>query len=269
VVGVDIGVHSLAVLSTGVVVANPRHLGRYQRRMARLQAELARRRGPSKGQPPSNRWRDSKARLGRAHVRVAAARNDGQHKLTTALAKGHEVVVVEDLNVAGLTASAKGTGHWRPKAGLNRSILDVAPAELRRQLTYKCAWYGSTLVVADRWYPSSKTCSACGRRKPSLPLSERIYRCEDPACANHAGIDRDLNASIDLAALVGAVGGTGSGPGTGQGNLANAQGEERFMGLPTCSSVNCEDGAGSELDKTVTAAQQRVASISDLVGSRR
>jgi putative transposase len=87
------------------------------------------------------------------------------HKLTTRLAKSYPVVVVEDLNVAGMTASAKGSGHWRGKAGLNRAILDVAPGELRRQLGYKCSWYGSALVVADRWYPSSKTCSGCGWRK--------------------------------------------------------------------------------------------------------
>jgi putative transposase len=260
VVGVDVGVSALAVLSTGKVAPNPKHLGRYQRRMARLQAELARRKGPNRGQRPSNRWRRTKARLGRAHSKVAYARHDGLHKLTTTLARYHEVVVIEDLNVAAMTSSAKGSGGRRAKAGLNRAILDAAPAKLRRQLTYKCNWYGSTLVVADRWYPSSKTCSACGRRKPSLPLSERTYRCEDRACVNHAGIDRDLNASINLAALVAAVGGTGSGPGTGQGNLANAQGEERFMGSPRCSSTNCEGGTGSsQPDKTATAVDQPAA----------
>jgi putative transposase len=259
VVGVDLGVAALAVLSTGEVVPNPKHLGRYQRRMARLQAELARRKGPSRGRRPSNRWRQTKARLGRAHAKAAAARHDGLHKLTTSLAKGHEVVVVEDLNVSGMTARARGSGR-RAKAGLNRAILDVAPAELRRQLTYKCAWYGSTLVVADRMYASSKTCSACGRRKPSLSLAERTYRCENAVCVNHAGIDRDLNASINLAGLVGTGSGTGSGPGTGQGNLANAQGEERFMGSPRCSSTNCEDGTGSaQPDKTVTAVGESTA----------
>lgn len=173
IVGVDVGVGSLAVLSTGEVIANPKHLGRYGRRMARLQRELARRQGPCRGRRPSNRWRGTKARLGRSHAKVAAARTDGLHKLTTALATGYDAVVVEDLNVAGMTATARGSGHWRGKAGLNRAVLDVAPAELRRQLAYKCTWYGSALVVADRWYPSSKTCSACGRRKPSLPLAER------------------------------------------------------------------------------------------------
>ena len=269
VVGVDVGVASLAVLSTGAVVPNPRHLGRYARRMARLQRECSRRRGPGSTRGPSKRWRRSKARLGRAHAKVAAARSDGLHKLTTALATRYDTVVVEDLNVAGMTATAKGSGHWRGKAGLNRAVLDVAPAELRRQLAYKCAWYGSALVVADRWYPSSKTCSACRRRKPSLPLAERTYRCEEPGCANHRGIDRDLNAAINLAALVGAVSGTGSGPGTGQGDLANGRGDERSMGSPRCSSTNRQDGTGSAPDKTVTVTWQRVAPEPVLVGSDR
>ncbi|MGI9033704.1 MAG: RNA-guided endonuclease InsQ/TnpB family protein [Acidimicrobiales bacterium] len=123
-------------------------------------------------------------------------------------------MVVEDLNVAGMTASAKGSGHRRGKAGLNRAVLDASPAELRRQLAYKATWYGGRLVVADRWYPSSKTCSGCGRRKPSLPLSERTYRCE---CG--LVIDRDLNAARNLAGLAEAVAdnrGTGSGPETGE-----------------------------------------------------
>jgi IS605 OrfB family transposase len=265
VVGVDIGVRSLAVLSTGEVVANPRHLGRYQRRMGRLQGTLARRQGPAPQRRPSKRWQHTKGQLARAHHRVAAARGDGLHKLTTALATCHGTVVVEDLDVAGMTASAKGSGRRRAKAGLNRAILDVAPSELRRQLTYKCAWYGSALVVADRWYPSSKTCSACGRRKPSLPLAERTYRCE------HCGLvmDRDHNAALNLAALVGTVTGTGSGPGTGQGDLANGRGDERSMGSPRCSSTNRQDGTGTPPDRTVTATRQRVAPEPVLVGSDR
>ena len=184
-VGVDIGVSALAVLSTGEKVPNPKHLSRYQRRITRRQRELSRRCGPARGRKPSKRWQDSSARLARVHAKVARARADGLHKLTTRLAKSYPVVVVEDLNVAGMTASAKGSGHWRGKAGLNRAILDVAPGELRRQLGYKCGWYGSALVVADRWYPSSKTCSGCGWRKPSLPLSERMFRCEHGVRPGH------------------------------------------------------------------------------------
>ena len=196
---------------------------------------------------------------------MATARGDGLHKLTTALAKNHEVVVVEGLNVAGMTATAKGSGQWRGKAGLNRAILDTAPGELRRQLAYKTIWYRSRLVVADRWYPSSKTCSRCKTVKAKLSLAERSYRC------GHCGlvIDRDLNASFNLAALVGVATGTGSGPGTGQGDLAYAQGEERPMGSPRCSSTNCEDGTSpTRPDKTVTATRQRVTPNFVLIGRK-
>lgn len=127
---------------------------------------------------------------------------------------------------------------------------------MRRQLAYKCAWYGSKLVVAGRWYPSSKTCSGCQTVKATLSLTQRTYRCE------HCGlvIDRDVNAAINLASLVEAVG-TASGAGTGRNPVpANAQQEERFMPTGRCSSPNCEDGTGpTGPDKTATAAEQSTA----------
>ncbi|MGH9001974.1 MAG: IS607 family element RNA-guided endonuclease TnpB [Acidimicrobiia bacterium] len=256
VVGVDVGVKVLAVLSTGEAVPNPKHVDRYRRRMTRLQSELSRRRGPAKGHRPSKRWNATNKRLARAHAKVADARADGLHKLTTRLATSYGTIVVENLNVKAMTASARGSGHWRGKAGLNRSLVDASPAELRRQLAYKTTWHGSTLVVADRWYPSSKTCSACKTAKAKLPLAERTFRCE------HCGlvIDRDLNAATNLASLVEVIG-TASGAGTGQGTvLANAQGEEKFMGSPRCSSTNCEDGTSpTGPRRTVTAAEQSTA----------
>ena len=256
VVGVDVGVHHLAVLSTGEMIPNPKPLSKYQRRMARLQREWARRKGPGHRRRPSKGWRRSAAALAQTHRKVAQARADGLHKLTTTLATGQGTVVVEDLNVAGMTATARGSGHWRGKAGLTRALLDVAPRELRRQLAYKCAWYGSTLVVANRWYPSSKTCSGCQTVKAKLSLTQRTYRCE------HCGlvIDRDVNAAINLASLVEAAG-TASGAGTGRNPVpANAQGEERFMPTGRCSSPNCEDGTGpTRPGKTATAAEQSTA----------
>jgi putative transposase len=256
VVGVDVGVSHLAVLSTGEMIPNPKPLSKYQRRIARLQRKCSRRRHPAKGQRPSKRWQRSQAALARTHRQVAQARSDGLQKLTTALATGGGTVVVEDLNVRGMTASAKGSRQRRGKAGLNRAILDAAPGELRRQLAYKCAWYGSKLMVADRWYPSSKTCSGCQTVKAKLSLTQRIYQCE------HCGLvmDRDVNAAINLASLVEAVG-TASGAGTCRTPVpANAQGEERFMPTGRCSSTNCEDGTGPvRPDKTATAAEQSTA----------
>lgn len=278
VVGVDVGVRCLAVCSAPVAgvsdedgqVPNPKHLSRYHRRIARLQAELSRRNGPARGRRPSKRWCQTKARLGRCHAKVASARADSLHKLTTALAKGHEIVVIEDLGVAGMTASAKGSGHWRGKAGLNRVILDAAPAQLRRQLEYKTRWYSSRLHTASRWYPSSKTCSACKTVKTKLSLAERTYRCERCGLV----IDRDRNAAANLAWLVEAVvTGTASGAGTGQETiLANGRGEERLQAGPAgrCSSQNRQDGTGPQgPDRTVTATRQRAAPKPVLVGSDR
>jgi putative transposase len=263
VVGVDVGARSMAVLCSGEIVPAPKHLSRYDRRMARLQRECSRRRGPAKGQALSKRWRHSKARLARAHVKVANARNDSLHKLTTALAHSYGTVVVEDLNVAGLTASAKGSGNWRGKAGLSRCLLNCSPGELRRQLAYKTKWYGPHLVVANRWYPSSKTCSRCQAVKAKLALSARTYNCERCGLV----IDRDHNAALNLAALVVATS-TASGAGTDQRQLVNAQGEAKFMATARCASVNCEDGSGPP-GKAATATRQRVAPQPVLIGSDR
>jgi len=216
---------------------------------------MARRRGPAAGRRPSKRWKATKRRLASGHAKVAAVRVDGLNKLTTRLATTYGTIAVEDLAVRGMTASGAGQGR-HGKAGLNRAVLDTAPAELRRQLAYKTHWYGSTLVVANRWYPSSKTCSACQAAKAKLSLAERTFRCA------HCGlvIDRDLNAALNLASLAEATG-TASGAGTSRETTpANAQGEEKSMATARCSSTNCEDGTNpTGLDKTATAAEQSTA----------
>ena len=164
-VGVDVGITHLAVLSTGELVANPRHLTNAQRRLRTLGRALSRKVGPDRrtGRRPSNRWQRAAARLAKAHARVANQRRDGLHKLTTRLAREHATIVVEDLNVAGMLANRR----------LARHIADAGFAEIRRQLAYKTEWHGGRLLVADRWYPSSKTCSGCGTVKTKLALSER------------------------------------------------------------------------------------------------
>ena len=120
----------------------------------------------------------------RRTVRIANIRADALHKLTTHLAKNHRQVVIEDLNVSGMTKNHK----------LASAILDGGFFEFRRQLTYKADWYGSEVVVADRWFASSKTCSGCGVKKKTLTLSQRSYNCE--SCG--LSLDRDLNAAINL-----------------------------------------------------------------------
>jgi IS605 OrfB family transposase len=206
VVGVDVGIQHLAVLSTGELVPNPRHLCGAQQRLRALGRRLSRRQGPDRrtGQYPSNRWKRTQAQLGRAHARVANLRRDSLHKLTTRLTAGFGTVVVEDLNVTGMLANQR----------LARHIADAGFAELRRQLAYKTTWNGGRLVTADRWYPSSKTCSGCGTVKTKLALSEREYTCDICGLV----LDRDLNAARNLAALAASeVDTAGSGPVAGRG----------------------------------------------------
>ncbi|MEU7998567.1 IS607 family element RNA-guided endonuclease TnpB [Micromonospora sp. NPDC049060] len=205
VVGVDVGIKHLAVLSTGELVDNPRHLGTAQTRLRALGRILSRKTGPDRrtGRRPSKRWERAAARLGRAHARVANLRRDGLHKLTTRLAREYGTLVVEDLNVAGMLRNRR----------LARHIADAGFAELRRHLAYKTEWNGGRLLVADRWHPSSKTCSGCGAAKTKLALSEREYHCQ--ACG--LVMDRDRNAALNLAALAAEFDTAGSGPVTGRG----------------------------------------------------
>jgi putative transposase len=191
--GVDLGITTLAVVATSTgeafEVPNPRHLGKALRKVRRLSRTLSRRRGPDRrtGQTPSHRWRRASTALTKALGRVADQRRDAIHQLTTALASTYGTVVVEDLHVAGMVRNRR----------LARHVADAGFAEIRRQLTYKTEWHGGTLIVADRWFASSKTCSGCGAVKAKLSLSERIYRCD--TCGTV--LDRDLNAAVNLARL--------------------------------------------------------------------
>lgn len=192
-VGVDLGVKSLAVLSTGEVIANPKHLEVAQRELRRLQRQAARRVGPDKriGRTPSARWRTTQARIAKLHARVANARRDGLHKLTTRLVRTFGVIVIEDLNVAGMMKNRR----------LARHVAGVGMGELRRRIEYKATWANVHVHIADRWYPSSKTCSDCGVVKTKLRLSERTFTCT--SCG--MSIDRDLNSARNLAGLVAAT----------------------------------------------------------------
>ena len=131
---------------------------------------------------------EAKRKLGRVHARVAGIRSDAIHKATTHLAKTHGQVVIEDLAVAPL---ARGIRRHR------KAWADAAAGEIRRQLTYKTDWYGCDLWLASRWYPSSKTCSACGRVNNALTLADRKWCC-DGCGTSH---DRDENAGVNLARL--------------------------------------------------------------------
>ena len=196
-VGVDLGVSALATLSTGEVIEGPKAHKALLGRLRRSNKALSRKRRGSAN------FRKAKTRLARLHARIGNIRRNAAHKLTTRLAKTYRVIGIEDLNVRGMAANRC----------LARSIMDGGFFELRRQLTYKAKLYGARVVVAGRWYPSSKTCSCCGVVKPTLALSQRMFGCDD--CGFEAG--RDHNAALNLASIaassaVTACGETRSGP---------------------------------------------------------
>ncbi|MEV4351145.1 IS607 family element RNA-guided endonuclease TnpB [Actinoplanes sp. NPDC049596] len=233
VVGVDVGIKHLAVLSTGELIPNPKHLDVAGARLGALGRALSRRQGPDRrtGQQPSKRWQRASARLRKAHARVANLRRDGLHKLTTRLAREHATVVVEDLNVSGMLKNRR----------LARRIADAGFAEIRRQLAYKTQWAGGRLVVADRWFPSSKTCSACGAVTTKLTLAERVYICSGCGLV----LDRDVNAARNLAALAATCDPAGSGPVAGRGAIQRTRpgGQEAVKRQPgSAASAACQTG---------------------------
>ncbi|NES69134.1 MAG: IS200/IS605 family element transposase accessory protein TnpB [Okeania sp. SIO2D1] len=184
VVGVDLGVKTLATLSDGKVFESVRAYQKFEAKLSRLQYRNRHK------QVGSANWRKAQLKIARLHRKVANIRQDALHKLTTYLAKNHGSIVIEDLNVRGMLANHK----------LAKSIADQGFYEFRRQLKYKCQWYGSELVVVDRFFPSSKTCSNCGHVQ-DMPLHLRTYDCPDCGLS----IDRDLNASINLRNAVGST----------------------------------------------------------------
>jgi len=197
-VGVDLGVSALATLSTGEVVTGPKAHTALLQRLRRLSRSLSRK------QKGSANAKKARTRLARLHARIANIRQDALHHLTTNLSRRFPVIGIEDLNVAGMLRNRR----------LARSIADMGFFEFRRQLDYKSDLRGGQVVVADRWFASSKTCSCCGHVLESLPLAVRTWTC--PACqARH---DRDGNAAFNLrnyavSSMASACGGEGAGLG--------------------------------------------------------
>ena len=176
-VGVDLGIKTLATLSTGVIFFNPKASRVARKKLASLQRQLSRKvRG-------SNRYQKQKLRISKLHRRIRNIRRDPTHKATTFICKNHAVVALEDLNTSGMLKNHKLAG----------AISDANFYEFRRQVEYKVIRYGGTVMFADRFYPSSKTCSNCGEIQ-EISLSERVYMCKK--CDYTA--DRDLNASQNL-----------------------------------------------------------------------
>jgi len=179
-VGIDAGLTSLVTLSTGEKITNPRHERRDRARLALAQRRLSRK---TKG---SENRAKARVKVARVHARITDRRRDMLHKLSTRLVRENQAVVIEDLNVAGMLRNHS----------LARAISGAAWSDLRGMLEYKCGWYGRDLIVAGRWFPSSKTCSDCGHQIGALPLGIREWVC--PRC----GVlhDRDINAARNIRA---------------------------------------------------------------------
>jgi len=180
VVGIDAGLTSLVVLSTGEKVANPRHERRDRRRLARAQREHSRK---AKG---SNNRQKARLKVARAHARITDRRRDFLHKLTTRLVRENQTVVIEDLTVRNMVKN-----H-----ALARAISDASWRQLRSMPKYKADWYGRTLVVVDRWLPSSKLCATCGHLAAAMPLQVRTWTCGGCGVVH----DRDVNAAKNILA---------------------------------------------------------------------
>jgi putative transposase len=180
-IGVDLGVHTLATCSDGVTFANPRSLKQQLKQLKRLQRAHSRKHRGSKNKEKS------RLKLAKLHVRIARIRKDNLHKFTTHVCKNHAYVAIEGLHVAGMLKN-----HY-----IAQAISDASMGEIRRQLTYKAEKFGTRLVVIDRFYPSSKTCSVCGYVLETLDLKVRVWQC--PSC--YSLHQRDLNAAKNILAV--------------------------------------------------------------------
>jgi len=178
-IGIDAGLASLYTLSTGEKITNPRHEKRDRQKLARAQKNLSRK------QKGSNNRAKARLKVARIHARIADRRRDHLHKLSTRLIRENQVVMIEDLSVRNMVRNHS----------LARAISDAGWAQFRSMLEYKADWYGREVVAVDRFYPSSKTCSACGAINDSMPLEVRTWVCR--CGATH---DRDINAAKNIKA---------------------------------------------------------------------
>jgi len=187
VIGIDLGIKAMATCSNGLTLDNPQPLKAKTKQLKRWQKRLSRRVKSSQ-----NRQK-ARLKVARLHAKIANIRADALHQATAKIiAQKPQAIVLEDLNVSGMVKNHK----------LARAISDVGMGEFGRQIAYKAAWQGIAVIYADRWFPSSKTCSYCGNIKLELGLAERLYTCD--FCGYN--INRDLNAAINLKNTVSSTG---------------------------------------------------------------
>ncbi|MFF7886610.1 RNA-guided endonuclease InsQ/TnpB family protein [Streptomyces sp. NPDC020794] len=179
-IGVDVGLDHLLALSSGEKIANPRHERRDRTRLAKAQRNLAR-----KARGDGANRRKARIKVAKIHARIADRRRDGLHKLTTRLVRENQTIVIEDLTVRNMVKNHR----------LARAISDAAWSEFRSMLDYKAVWNGREVIALDRWFPSSRLCSACGTLQDRMPLNVRTWTCD---CGTTH--DRDVNAARNLVA---------------------------------------------------------------------
>jgi putative transposase len=183
-VGVDLGIKTLATLSDGTEIAGSKASREYEKKLRRLNQSLSRKEGARKGEKQSNNFKKTQLQVSRLYAKISNIRADETHKLTTMLTRKYGLIGIEDLNVSGMMSNHR----------LARSVADMSFFEFRRQLEYKAGSNGVKVVVADRWFPSSKICSVCGEIVDELPLDVREWECG--RC--HTNHKRDVNAALNL-----------------------------------------------------------------------
>lgn len=183
ILGIDAGIHDIAICSNGKRCKNPKILAKQEKKLIQEQRRLSRKQKGS-----ANRTKQ-RLKVAKVHEKIANARKDTLNKFTTYAVRESQAIAVEDLNIKGMQKN-----HHLAKA-----ISDASMSEMIRQLEYKCAWYGRDFVKIDRFYPSSKTCSRCRYKYNELTLAERAWDC--PSCGAHH--DRDMNAAINIARVGG------------------------------------------------------------------
>lgn len=176
--GYDLGLKTYAIGSNSDIIENPRYLRQESKKLARLQKQLAR---MKKG---SNNYKKQKIKIARQHERIVNLRKDFLHQQSTRIVRENQVICLEDLQVKNMVKNRK----------LAKSISDAAWGTFRKMILYKANWYGRTVVIIDKFYPSSKLCNVCGEINPMLTLSIREWQC--PKC--RAIHDRDANAAMNI-----------------------------------------------------------------------
>lgn len=179
-VGIDLGIVDFAIFSDGIKIDNPRFYEKSEKKLAKLQRELSRK---SKG---GSNWNKARLKVAKLQKHTSNQRNDFLHKLTTSIVKDYDIVSIEDLCVKAMKETDNTTR--------NKRVGDVSWYEFRRQITYKCNWYGKTLSVIDRYFPSSQICHVCGHRDGKKSEDIRNWVC--PHC--NSELDRDINAAINI-----------------------------------------------------------------------